>query len=66
MERNYNPEQSIRGTLREMQVEDVVHFPVSKLSVVRTTAANLGLEMCRKYKTRASRKTRTIDVTRLA
>lgn len=66
MEKNYSFGTPIRATLKEMNVEDIIHFPVSKLSVIRTTAANLGIEMTRKYRTRLNRETMTVDVIRLA
>ena len=66
MERNYSSDTPIRATMKEMDTGDIIHFPTSKLSVVRTTAANLGIELNRKYKTKLVRKTMTVDVTRIA
>lgn len=66
MEKNYNFGLPIRATIKDMDVDDIIHFPVSKLSVIRTTAANLGIETNRKYKTRLNRSTMTVDVTRIS
>lgn len=66
MEKNYSFDMPIRATMKDMDIEDMVHFPVTKLSVVRTTASNLSIEMTRRYKTKLNRKTMMVDVIRLA
>lgn len=65
MEKFYQKGASLRATLKEMAVADLVHFPVSKMSVVRSTATTLGCELERTYKTKLNREGRTVDVTRL-
>lgn len=66
MEKNFIPSSSIRATLKEMAIGDLLHFPTSRLSVVRSTATTLGVELDRKYSSRLNRENMTIDVTRLS
>ncbi len=64
MEQNYSEKSPIRATLKEMEVGDIVHFPASRTSVIRSTTSTLNLELTRKYVSRLNRETMTIDVTR--
>ena len=64
MEKNYSDKSPIRATLKEMEVGDIVHFPVSRTSVIRSTTSTLNLELNRKFVSRLRRETMTIDVTR--
>lgn len=64
MEQNYSKKSPIRATLREMGVGDIIHFPVSRTSVIRSTTSTLNLELNRKYISRLNRETMTIDVRR--
>ena len=66
MEKNYSEKTPIRATLKEMEVGSLVHFPVSRTSVIRSTTSTLNLELQRKYVSRLNRETMTIDVTREA
>jgi hypothetical protein len=66
MEKNYSLDTPIRATLKDMEIGDLIHFPISRLSVVRATTSTLGLELERKYTARQNSKTRTVDVTRLS
>ena len=66
MEKNYSSGTPIRATLKDMEVGDIVHFPMSKLSVVASTASTLGLELDRRYSTKRNKPNRTADTTRLA
>lgn len=66
MEQNYTDKKPIRATLRDMEIGDIVHFPVSRTSVIRSTTSTLNLELNRKYVSRLNRETMTIDVTRKA
>ena len=66
MEKNYSEKAPIRATLKEMEVGDIVHFPVSRTSVIRSTTSTLSLELERKYSAKLNRDTMTIDVTRQA
>lgn len=66
MEQNYSTRKPLRATIKEMGVGDIIHFPVTKTSVIRSTTSTLNLEMGRKYKSRLNRETMTIDVTREA
>lgn len=56
----------IRATLKDLNVGGVARFHPSRLSAVRTTACNLGIELDRKYKTKYERDYRRITVTRIA
>ena len=58
--------QSIRSILREMKIGETISFPICRLSVIRSTASTLGLEMTRYYQTKQSKESRTISVTRIA
>lgn len=64
MEQNYSDKKPIRATLRDMEIGDIVHFPVSRTSVIRSTTSTLNLELGRKYVSRLNRENMTIDVTR--
>ena len=66
MEQNYSNRIPLRATIKDMEIGDIIHFPVTKVSVVRSTTSTLNLEMGRKYKSRLNRETMTIDVTREA
>lgn len=66
MEKNYSSDTPIRATIKEMNIEDIIHFPVSKLSVLRSTVSTLNIELNRKYKTKLNRKTMTVDVKRIS
>ena len=64
MENNYSEKRPIRATLKEMEIGDIVHFPVTRTSVIRSTTSTLNLELNRKYISRLNRENMTIDVTR--
>ena len=66
MEKNYSLETPIRASLMEMEVNDIVHFPIERLSVVRSTASTLGLEKNRVYTAKQNRVNKTVDVTRIS
>lgn len=51
--------------LRNMEVGDVVSFPVEKLSVLRVMASVLGIQWNRVYSTRSDRARRVVEVTRM-
>ena len=65
MEKFMSLNDPIKPTLREMQVGDVVHFPVSRMSVIRTLSSTLGYEMDRKYTARHNRNMKMMSVTRV-
>ena len=66
MEQIYSQRKPIRATLKGMEINDIVHYPVSRLSVIRAIASTLGLELERNYVTRLNREAMTIDVIRTA
>ncbi len=66
MEKNYSSDSPIRATLKDMKVDDIIHFPISRLSVVRSTSSTLGLELDRVYSVKQNRSERTADVTRIS
>ena len=65
-EKNYDNRLTIRETLKDMSIDDVIVFPAEKTSVLRATASNLGLELNREYKTRTNREERVVRVVRTA
>lgn len=52
MEEKMEKEKGLKQMLIEMSVGDTVHFPIRRLSVVRSTCSTLGCELERKYMTR--------------
>ena len=66
MEKNYSSEVPIRATLKDMEVGDIVHFPISRLSVIASTASTLGVELDRQYTTKRNKQNRTADTTRIS
>lgn len=64
MEKICNENTPIRPTLAEMSVGDVVFFPISRLTVIRSTASTYGLEKDRYYKARTHKEDRTVSVER--
>lgn len=64
MARFYEKKAPIRAALKAMEVGDVIHFPASRTSVVRSTASILNLETERKYTSRTNREEKVIEVTR--
>lgn len=66
MEQNYTNKKPIRATLRDMKIGDIVNFPKSRTSVVRSSASSASLELDRKYESRLNRETGMITVTRTA
>lgn len=63
-EKTYDNKKTIRETLRDMLIGEVVVFPAARTSVVRATASNVGLENNRHYTTRTNRQERVIRVKR--
>ena len=61
-----NTKREVRPTLREMNIGDRVSFPMSRMSVIRTVAYTLGVEMERKYKATLNKLSKSIDVIRTA
>ena len=55
----------IRSTMREMEVGDRHVYPIAKMSVVRSTASILGVELDRKYKVVQDREERVVEVERV-
>lgn len=39
MEQNYTDKKPIRATLRDMEIGDIINFPKSRTSVVRSSAS---------------------------
>lgn len=66
MKKNYSEKMPIRATLKKMEIGDVVHFPTSRTSVIRSTASTLSLELERCYSSKLNREAMTIDVERLS
>lgn len=55
----------VRSTMREMEVGDKYVYPIVKMSVVRSTASILGVELDRKYKVVQDRDERIVEVERV-
>ena len=66
MRKNFKENSPIRPNLAEMTVGDVITFPLSRGSVLRTTCANFGLETRRTFQTRSDKKKGIVIVTRKA
>ena len=66
MRKNFNETSPLRPNLAKMEVGDVITYPLSRVSVLRTSCANLGLELDRTFKTRSDKKKRIVTVTRTA
>lgn len=64
MEANTKGGMPIRRVMREMEIGDGIQFPILKMSVVRSTASILGVELDRKYKVVLNREDRVVNVTR--
>lgn len=58
---NYGP---VATQIKALEVGEVVHFPVAKLTTVKTSASNVGLAMGRKFSTNIDREQGVISVTR--
>lgn len=54
----------IRRAMREMVVGGVITYPIIKMSVVRSTASILGVELDRYYKVEQNREKKVVNVTR--
>ncbi len=65
MEKNYSSDDSIRSTIKRMNIGDVIHFPVQRMSVVRSTASTLSAELDRKYSSSRNKLRKTVAITRI-
>ncbi len=66
MRKNFKENSPLRPNLAKMAVGDVITFPLRRVTVLRTTCANLGLEMERTFQTRSDKKKKIVIVTRTA
>lgn len=57
---------SMLSQLREMKVADVLTFPLSKMSTIKTCCTMYGAQWDMKFSTSMNRQQKTIDVTRKA
>lgn len=64
MEKNCNENTPICPILAEMQIGDVVFYPVSRYRSVKTTSSVYGLEQDRYYKCHIMRDKRLVSVER--
>lgn len=55
----------ISPLLKGLGIGESAVFPVERLGAVRSKASELGLQLGRKFQSHASRKDRTITVTRI-
>ena len=66
MERFLSESDPVKPILKEMEVGDVVHYPISRLSVISASTSTIGLELGRKYQAVRNKKMKTIVVKRLS
>lgn len=58
--------ENTKEEIKQMEIGQMVSFPIERLAVIRTYASELSLVMDRKYKTRADKGKRRIEVSRIA
>lgn len=54
----------VRPAITAMEVGETLSFPAIRLRVVQVQCSSLGFELDRRYRTRANRENRTVEVTR--
>lgn len=57
-------QKSVRQHLCEMEVGDVIRFPLEKVTSIRSAASAYSLEWDKCFETLSDRETRTVSVTR--
>jgi len=57
-------EKSMLSQLKEMEIGDILSFPISKMSYIKGSCSNFGLEWGVRFSTSINREQKTIDVTR--
>lgn len=60
-----NIDKPILAVLRDMVVNDIVVYPISRMSSIRAMCSNFGLQWNKKFRTKVDREMGTIVVTRL-
>ena len=58
--------ENTKEEIKQMEIGQVVSFPIERLAVIRTYASELSLVMNRLYKTKADKGKRQIEVIRMA
>ena len=66
MEKFLSETDPIKPLFKVMEVGDVVHYPISRLSVIGASASTIGIELGRKFKVSRNKVTRTVVVRRLS
>lgn len=57
--------QKIAPTLRQMEIGEVVYFPIDRFNSVTTTCSVIGMMIRRKFRTRTDRKKEMVAVMRV-
>lgn len=57
---------SMMDNIRNMDVSETISYPIAKVSSARSLSSQVGMELNRKYKTRADRDRRVVWVTRIS
>jgi len=65
MEEKLEKTEKVRPLLVSLEVGDEISFDIAKLKSVRTQASELGVILCRRFKTRTDRENRIIFVRRI-
>ena len=63
-EKYYDESTSVYGTLRSMEIGDVVIFPLERFRSVRSMCSMIGLETTKHFCTKSDRKERMLKVKR--
>lgn len=65
MQPNHN-DKPVLAALRDLDTDQSVVFPISRLSYVQVACARFGLQWSKKFKTSVDRHAATITVTRIS
>ena len=66
MRKNFKENSPVRPNLMKMAVGDVITFPKSRVTTLRSTCATLGMEQDMVFQTRSDKQKGIITVTRIA
>lgn len=58
--------ENTKEEIKQMEIGDVISYPIERLAVIRTYAWEIGLVMNRNYKTYTHKDERMVTVKRLA
>ena len=66
MRKNFEENSPVRPNLMKMAVGDVITFPKSRVTTIRSTCATLSMEQDMAFQTRSDKQKGIVIVTRLA